>query len=532
MPLTTLPPGGGFTSVSCISDTFCVASGGGTSGSGTSLTSGSGVAVSWDGAAWSDPSVYYPAPAGATVTAPVLPAISCTSGPSCVIVDGSGHLSEGDGTHWSAPNPIAAGARRFPPIRRTPAPEAPIPDPPPFPVRRPALCGLVDNTGHTYTLRNGSWSGLPVLRRAGRRQWFDGVALSVRSCGNLVSDQLVLHGGGRRVGARLGRIFLDSGAVSMDVIVAAGIIGHGHLLPAHRPVPDRERYRGVVAHRRIRMVPPTEHRPTRRARRNLLCHPVVLCRHRPGRGRRAVERNRMVGAPASHSRRQRVPGDRDLGDLSLGTVLHDPQQRRRLRHLLGTGCSLSTPRTCVSPRRDSPPTIGPRERRSGMDQVAPGLSGTGGRRLCHHQSAGGAPTGGRWHLRTGTGLGGTDRRPVRPGHHRSRPGAARPATAAGRTQWFAFVHACQSATDDRAVISFPILVVSLGIALLGAVVVGRKSRRARRGRPGRMTRIHLRVDACARAVSYCMAHGRPTWSPFANSGWWRSRPDAPRDRSC
>jgi hypothetical protein len=53
--------------------------------------------------------------------------------------------------------------------------------------------------------------------------------------------------------------------------------------------------------------------------------------------------------------------------------------------------------------------------------------------------------------------------------------------AAGRTQWSAFVHACQSATDDRAVIAFPILVVSLGIALLGAVIVGRRSRRAGRG---------------------------------------------------
>lgn len=57
--------------------------------------------------------------------------------------------------------------------------------------------------------------------------------------------------------------------------------------------------------------------------------------------------------------------------------------------------------------------------------------------------------------------------------------------AAGRAQWSGFVHACQSATDYRAVISFPILVVSLGIAILGAVVVGRKSRRSRRGDPER-----------------------------------------------
>ena len=59
--LTTLPPGGGFTSLSCISDTFCIAAGGGTSGDPSELTAGSGVAESWDGASWSDPSVYFPA---------------------------------------------------------------------------------------------------------------------------------------------------------------------------------------------------------------------------------------------------------------------------------------------------------------------------------------------------------------------------------------------------------------------------------------------------------------------------------------
>lgn len=56
------------------------------------------------------------------------------------------------------------------------------------------------------------------------------------------------------------------------------------------------------------------------------------------------------------------------------------------------------------------------------------------------------------------------------------------ADTAARTQWSSFVHACQSATDDRAVISFPILVVSLAVALLGVLVVGRRSRRS--GRSG------------------------------------------------
>ena len=75
LALTTLPPGGGFTSLSCISDTFCVAAGGGTTGDGAALVSGSGVTMSWDGAAWSSPSVYYPAPAAGAVTAPVLPSL-------------------------------------------------------------------------------------------------------------------------------------------------------------------------------------------------------------------------------------------------------------------------------------------------------------------------------------------------------------------------------------------------------------------------------------------------------------------------
>jgi hypothetical protein len=153
--LTALPPGGGFTSVSCISDTFCVASGGGTGGTNT-LTPGAGVAVSWDGAAWSDPSVYFPAPANGPVTAPILPAISCTSGPSCVIVDGSEHVTEGDGTNWLAPIPMA------PPPGLPANPADPGPGQPDarftaVSCPSPTTCAFVDNTGHAYMLRGGSW---------------------------------------------------------------------------------------------------------------------------------------------------------------------------------------------------------------------------------------------------------------------------------------------------------------------------------------------------------------------------------------
>jgi hypothetical protein len=156
LALTTLPPGGGFTSLSCISDTLCVAAGGGTTGDGAALISGSGVTVSWDGAAWSSPSVYYPAPATGAVTAPILPALTCTSGPLCLIVDGSGHVSTGDGTDWSDPTPLGDP----PPLPANPA------DPGPgHPGSRsaavscstPSLCAVVDNTGHADAMRNGTW---------------------------------------------------------------------------------------------------------------------------------------------------------------------------------------------------------------------------------------------------------------------------------------------------------------------------------------------------------------------------------------
>ena len=156
LDLTTLPPGGGFTSLSCISDTLCVATGGGSAGGGTALTAGSGVAISWDGAVWSSPSVYFPAPATGPVTAPVLPTLACTSGPLCVIVDGSGHVSTGDGTDWSNP----AGLPAPPPLAANPSdPGTGHPDSRTAAVDCPApsLCAVVDNTGHAYTMMNGTW---------------------------------------------------------------------------------------------------------------------------------------------------------------------------------------------------------------------------------------------------------------------------------------------------------------------------------------------------------------------------------------
>ncbi len=154
--LTTLPPGGGFTSVSCISDVFCVAVGGGANNADATGTVGAGVTVSWDGAAWSTPSVYLPAPASGAVTEPLLPAISCTEGPFCAIVDGSDHTSSGDGTTWSPPAPLAAAPAALPdPADPGPGHAGSRSAAVDCPDQR--FCALVDNTGHVSTLRDGVW---------------------------------------------------------------------------------------------------------------------------------------------------------------------------------------------------------------------------------------------------------------------------------------------------------------------------------------------------------------------------------------
>lgn len=57
-------------------------------------------------------------------------------------------------------------------------------------------------------------------------------------------------------------------------------------------------------------------------------------------------------------------------------------------------------------------------------------------------------------------------------------GAEPPASrAAARTQWNQFVNECQTATNDRALLAFPVLVVSAGITVLGVVLLRRRGRR-------------------------------------------------------
>jgi hypothetical protein len=163
-PLTALPPGGGFTSVSCLSDTFCIAAGGGDNQADIDDTAGAGVSDSWDGAAWADPSVYFPAPTTGTQTAPIMPAITCTAGPLCVIVDGTDHVSSGNGTDWSAPSALSPGPGPTPPAN--PAdPGAGHPGSRHAAVSCPAptFCAAVDNTGHAAVLVDGHWTSLQGL---------------------------------------------------------------------------------------------------------------------------------------------------------------------------------------------------------------------------------------------------------------------------------------------------------------------------------------------------------------------------------
>ncbi|MGA2836157.1 MAG: hypothetical protein ABSF84_06125 [Acidimicrobiales bacterium] len=155
-PITTLPPAGGYTSVSCISDVFCLAAGGGSNEADAADSTGPGAVTSWDGATWGTPVDYFPQGPG-TDPAPWLPAIACTDGPLCAVVDGSGHASLGDGTTWSPPAQLATWAVA------TANPDDPGPGTEgsrSAAVSCPAsqFCAYVDNTGHVAVMQGSGWS--------------------------------------------------------------------------------------------------------------------------------------------------------------------------------------------------------------------------------------------------------------------------------------------------------------------------------------------------------------------------------------
>ncbi len=61
-------------------------------------------------------------------------------------------------------------------------------------------------------------------------------------------------------------------------------------------------------------------------------------------------------------------------------------------------------------------------------------------------------------------------------------GAEPPVTrAAARAQWNHFVNECQTATNDRALLAFPLLVVSAGVAVVGFVFLRRRGGRTAGG---------------------------------------------------
>jgi hypothetical protein len=155
-PITTLPPAGGFTSLSCISDVFCLAAGGGSNEADDADSSGPGVVTSWDGATWGTPVDYFDQGSG-TAPAPWLPAIACTDGPLCAVVDGSGHASLGNGTTWAPPAQLAtwpvAPANPDDPGAGTEgsrSADVSCPD--------SQFCAYVDNTGHVATMQGSTWS--------------------------------------------------------------------------------------------------------------------------------------------------------------------------------------------------------------------------------------------------------------------------------------------------------------------------------------------------------------------------------------
>ena len=165
-PATALPPAGGYTAVSCISDVFCLAAGGGSNQADAVDSTGPGVVTSWDGATWGIPATYFPTGAGAAPP-PWLPAISCTDGPLCGVVDGSAHTSLGNGTTWSAPAalpptwPVAAN-----PSDPGPGHEGSRSAGVSCPTSQ--FCAYVDNTGHVAVLHGTTWSApQPFTTRVG-----------------------------------------------------------------------------------------------------------------------------------------------------------------------------------------------------------------------------------------------------------------------------------------------------------------------------------------------------------------------------
>jgi hypothetical protein len=63
-----------------------------------------------------------------------------------------------------------------------------------------------------------------------------------------------------------------------------------------------------------------------------------------------------------------------------------------------------------------------------------------------------------------------------------------PATnPSGRAQWSSFVHECQTAADDRALVAFPILLASAAVAVVGPLAWRKRSHRPTDATPERIS---------------------------------------------
>ena len=282
--------------------------------------------------------VYFPAPATGPVTAPVLPAVTCTSGPSCVIVDGSGHVSNGDGTDWSAPIADAAGpvdaGQPGRPGSRTPR----LTDRPSS-ARHPPSAPSSTTPARPTPSKGGHWLAAAVVRGPGPGAAASRLPLPGRAGRGLVPDRRLVHRGGRHARCSTGTAppgprsrrrgpprWLgpsDPTAISCPTTSLCAIVnGSGVSLGrTGRPVVGARRpSTRTGSSTRSRARPPPSAWP-------------------PDSGGSVVTWNgtSWTAPDQVHPGGHRVPGHRHVRVVPEPAVLHGHQRGRRLRHLLGLG---------------------------------------------------------------------------------------------------------------------------------------------------------------------------------------------------
>jgi hypothetical protein len=93
--------------------------------------------------------------------------------------------------------------------------------------------------------------------------------------------------------------------------------------------------------------------------------------------------------------------------------------------------------------------------------------------------------------------------------------------ATGRSQWSAFINSCQSAANQRAIVAFPVLIVSVAVAIGGPLLL----RRRPRGQAGAGAGTMGTGSAGGAAPAWGAPMGAP--NPVAVGGWGSEAPAAP-----